>query len=115
MAVYKSALGKPIDMAALAAKNERVRAVGNQNVNARGDTIDANGNIIVPASKKVGERYAKTVTNKSANIVKNKPNNHFVPVDTIQQHIEQLTPEEQQIEADAAEELAIERAKAGKK
>ena len=37
----RSAQGKMIDMTALAARNERVRAVGNMNVNARGDTIDA--------------------------------------------------------------------------
>ena len=40
MAQYRTAQGKNIDMAALAAKNERTRAVGNMNVNARGDTID---------------------------------------------------------------------------
>ena len=47
MAQHRSAQGKIIDMAALAAKNERVRAVGNMPVNARGDTIGANGKVIV--------------------------------------------------------------------
>jgi hypothetical protein len=43
MAIHRTALGKQIDMAALAAKNEKTRAVGNMKVNARGDTIDGKG------------------------------------------------------------------------
>ena len=39
MGVYKSALGKQVDMAALAAKNEKTRAVGNMKVNAINETI----------------------------------------------------------------------------
>ncbi len=43
MSKYRTAMGKTVDMAALTAKNEKVRAVGNMSVNARGDTIDARG------------------------------------------------------------------------
>ena len=42
MPAYRSAQGKMVDMSVLAAKNEKVRAVGNMNVNARGDVIDEN-------------------------------------------------------------------------
>ena len=63
---YKTAQGKVLDMASLVAKNEKVRAVGNMKVNARGDTIDPSGKIIVPVTQKVGEKYQKTVGNKSA-------------------------------------------------
>lgn len=63
---YRTAQGKMIDMAALAAKNERARAVGNMKVNARGDTIDAFGNILVPVTEKVATGYSKTVGNRSA-------------------------------------------------
>jgi hypothetical protein len=71
MAKYKTALGRTVDMAALAAKNERVRAVGNMKVNARGDTIDSMGNIIKSVNSKVNSGYAKTVGNRSAQ-AKNK-------------------------------------------
>ena len=38
--VYRTAQGKTLDMAALRAKNEKTRAVGNvKNLNARGDTL----------------------------------------------------------------------------
>ena len=63
---YRSAQGKVVDMSALAAKNERTRAVGNMKVNARGDTIDSTGKIIIPVTQKVGEAYQKTVGNRSA-------------------------------------------------
>lgn len=72
MAQYRSALGKPVDMAQLAAKNENVRAVGNMSVNARGDTIDGNGKVVVPVTKKVGEAYQRTVANRAANLIRQK-------------------------------------------
>jgi len=70
---YRSALGKKVDMSALANKNEKVRAVGNMKVNARGDTIDSDGKVIVPVTKKVAEGYNKTVGNRSAHVVKKNP------------------------------------------
>jgi len=72
MKQYRSAQGKTVDMSALAAKNEKTRAVGNMKVNARGDTIDANGKIIVPVTQKVGQKYQATVGNRTAQPVKNK-------------------------------------------
>lgn len=63
---HKTALGKQIDMASLIAKNEKVRAVGNMGVNARGDQIDSMGKIIKPATTRVNDNYNKTVGNKSA-------------------------------------------------
>jgi type II secretory pathway component PulC len=70
MSKYRTALGKTIDMSVLAAKNEKVRAVGNMPVNARGDIIDAQGRIVTPVTEKVNQNYAKTVGNRSANPVK---------------------------------------------
>jgi len=43
---HRTAQGRALDMDALILKNEKVRAVGNISVNARGDQIDAKGNII---------------------------------------------------------------------
>lgn len=64
---YRTAQGKTVDMSALAAKNEKVRAVGiNMKVNARGDTIDQHNKIVVPVTQKVGQKYQNTVGNKSA-------------------------------------------------
>jgi len=70
MANYRTAMGKTVDMAALAARNEKTRAVGNMKVNARGDTIDSQGRIIKPVTSKVNDQYANTVGNRSSHVVK---------------------------------------------
>jgi len=63
---YRTAQGRTLDMTALAAKNEKARAVGNMKVNARGDTIDSEGKVIVPVTEKVASGYAATVGTRSA-------------------------------------------------
>ena len=67
MGIYRTAQGKRLDMASLAAKNEKTRAVGNMNVNARGDTIDSHGKVVVPVTRKVGNRYNNSVANPESN------------------------------------------------
>lgn len=62
--MHKSAMGRSVDMAALRAKNERVRAVGNMNVNARGDVIDSNNEIINDNNKRVNEYYMKSAMSR---------------------------------------------------
>ncbi len=41
----RTAKGKKLDMAGLAAKHEEVRAISNVSMNARGDRLDKNGNV----------------------------------------------------------------------
>ncbi|MEN6292051.1 MAG: hypothetical protein ABFD07_08585 [Methanobacterium sp.] len=65
MSKYRTAQGKVIDMTQLMARNEKVRAVGNMPVNARGDTIDSNGKVIVPVNKKVNANYQRAVATKA--------------------------------------------------
>lgn len=96
MGTYRSAQGKMVDMAALASKNQKVRAVGNMNVNARGDTIDSNGRVIEPVTEKVSEKYSKTVGNRSAHATKA---NKSMPK-------EELTDFERELNADLNDEDA---------
>lgn len=58
--VYRSANGKPVDMGALRLKNEKVRAVGNMKVNARGDEIDDFNRVITRKNEAVNKHYQKT-------------------------------------------------------
>lgn len=44
--VYRTAMGKVVDMGALMLQNEDIRAVGNMGVNARGDRIDSHNRVI---------------------------------------------------------------------
>jgi len=45
----RTARGMTIDMAALAAKNEKVKAVGNVPMNARGDRLNTDGSVKMKA------------------------------------------------------------------
>jgi hypothetical protein len=105
---YRTAQGKIVDMAALAAKNERTRAVGNMKVNARGDTIDATGKIILPVTQKVGEKYQKTVGNKSAQPVRQKQN-RAAPAPVKKQ---ELTKEELELDSSFDDDIEVEKIKA---
>jgi hypothetical protein len=64
MATHRSAMGKEVDMSALRQRNEKTRAIGNMNVNARGDIIDSNGQVINDNNKRVNEYYMKSVINR---------------------------------------------------
>jgi hypothetical protein len=129
MATYRSALGKTIDMGQIAAKNENTRAVGNMKVNARGDTIDNHGKVIVPVTKKVGEAYQRTVANRAANLIRQKngsgpvePKAEVIPeahepiaaapiVEELTIAAEELHPEEMEFEDDDAAEIEALKAK----
>jgi len=58
--VYRTAQGKIVDLGALQAQNENVRAVGNMQVNARGDRIDANGQVISTRAQQVNRNLDRT-------------------------------------------------------
>ena len=57
--IYKSARGKQIDVGSLRLQNENTRAVGNMGVNARGDRIDANGNVIDSRNEQLQRRMQR--------------------------------------------------------
>ena len=115
MANYRTAMGKTVDMAALTAKNEKTRAVGNMKVNARGDTIDAQGRIIKTATAKVNDSYNKTVGNRSAQPVRNKQKTApsappAPPKPTID--LSQLNEIERELEESLEDDLEVEKIKA---
>lgn len=119
MAKYRTAQGKVVDMSQLAAKNERTRAVGNMSVNARGDTIDGQGKIILPVTKKVGEKYQRTVSNRAATIVKRKQVDSFAPIENgpapeTKVDLSELVEEELEFFDTTEEDNAIEAIKAAK-
>ena len=58
--VYKSAMGKAVDLGSLILQNEGVRAVGNMNVNARGDLLDGNNRVIDQKNRQIQRQYQRT-------------------------------------------------------
>ena len=116
MANYKTAMGKVVDMSALTAKNEKTRAVGNMKVNARGDTIDAQGRIIKTATSKVNDSYNKTVGNRSAQPVRNKPKSSVSAPEPVQTQptidLSQLNEIERELEESFEDDIEVEQIKA---
>ena len=116
MATYRSAMGKSVDMSAMASKNEKVRAVGNvKNLNARGDTIDSMGRVIQSATDKVSNAYGKTVGNRSS--YASKPQQKIQPdtpkppkVELEKVLPEELLPEELELE-ESVDDVEIEKIK----
>jgi len=102
MATYKTALGKPLDMSALASRNSKVRAVGNMKVNARGDTIDGTGKVVTPMTEKVNNSYSKTVASDTKPV--SKPNQQTIIK-------EQLTKDEKDIEDSFDDDIEVEKIK----
>ena len=59
--IYKSSRGKAVDMGALRLQNEKVRAVGNMKVNARGDAVDDKNVAIQSRPQKAHKQYQQQV------------------------------------------------------
>jgi len=112
MTVYRSAMGKSVDMGSIIQKNEKVRAVGNvKNLNARGDTIDAFGKVVQPATDKVSNSYGKTVGNRSANANKPQPKIQPDVPKQVTPNPAELLPEELELEESLDDDLEIEKIK----
>ena len=62
--VYKTAQGKMLDMGSLVLQNEHVRAVGNMNVNARGDVVDSDNKVIDKKNHQVRRQMSKQVSQR---------------------------------------------------
>jgi hypothetical protein len=62
--IYKSARGKEVDMLKLMKQNEMTVAVGNAKVNARGDKLGVNGEIIKRREEIIAEGAGATIPNQ---------------------------------------------------
>jgi len=58
--IYTTAQGKTVDLGAIILQNEHVRAVGNMNVNARGDLLDGSSRVIDPRNQQVARQMERT-------------------------------------------------------
>jgi len=57
--VYKTAQGQSVDLGAIILQNEHVRAVGNMNVNARGDLLDGSSRVIDQRNQQVARQMER--------------------------------------------------------
>jgi len=66
--IYKSAQGKSIDLGTIKLRNEHVRAVGNMNVNARGDVLDSTNQVIDPKNRQIQRQNSRLTTVADATV-----------------------------------------------
>lgn len=55
--MYRTMQGRMVDIEKLRAANETVQAIGNMNVNARGDQIGPGGQVVTPKDKVIQNYY----------------------------------------------------------
>ena len=55
--MYRTMQGRMVDIEKLRAANESVQAVGNMNVNARGDVLGSNGQVVTPKAEVIKKYY----------------------------------------------------------
>ena len=55
--MYRTMQGRMVDIEKLRAANESVQAVGNMNVNARGDVLGAGGQVVTPKEQIIKKYY----------------------------------------------------------
>jgi hypothetical protein len=58
--IYKTMQGRAVDLDSLRIQNELTPAIGNASLNARGDQIDAQGNIIKTREEIAAEQVVPT-------------------------------------------------------
>lgn len=68
---YRTANGKSVDIETLILNNELAPAIGNMNVNARGDKINSNGDIIKSRSEVMADYHKLHTTVPQDGEVKN--------------------------------------------
>lgn len=68
--VYRTAQGKMVDLGRLQLQNENTRAVGNMGVNARGDKIDSQNQVVDARPRQVQRQYNRqaATAQPSANV-----------------------------------------------
>ena len=71
--MYRTMQGRMVDIEKLRAANESVQAVGNMNVNARGDVLGAGGKIVTPKETVIRKYYEQPKGMADDTPTKSKP------------------------------------------
>jgi len=84
--MYRTMQGRTVDIEKLRAANESTPAVGNMNVNARGDVLGAGGQVVTPKEQIIKKYYEqpKGMVSDTPNRGKPMPAPKAEPVKTVQ-------------------------------
>ena len=84
--MYRTMQGRMVDIEKIRTANEGVQAVGNMNVNARGDVLGAGGQVVTPKETIIKQYYEQPKGMVSDTPTKNKPMSapKVEPIKTVQ-------------------------------
>ena len=84
--MYRTMQGRMVDIDQLRAANESVQAVGNMNVNAKGDVLGAGGQVVTPKEQVIKKYYEqpKGMVSDTPNRGKSMPAPKAEPVKKVQ-------------------------------
>ena len=84
--MYRTMQGRMVDIEKLRSANESVQAVGNMNVNARGDVLGAGGQVVTPKEQIIKKYYEqpKGMVSDTPSRGKSMPAPKAEPVKTVQ-------------------------------
>ena len=88
--MYRTMQGRMVDIEKLRAANESVQAVGNMNVNARGDVLGPGGNVVTPKETVIQKYYEQPKGMVSDIPTKNKL--QPAPEPTAKKTVQKMTP-----------------------
>ena len=88
--MYRTMQGRMVDIEKLRAANESVQAVGNMNVNARGDVLGVGGKIITPKEAVIKKYYEQPKGMVSDTPLKGKQ--IPAPKEVVKQSVQKMTP-----------------------
>ena len=96
--VYRTAQGKTVDLGTIMLQNEHERAVGNMNVNARGDKLDHNNRVVETKPRQIQKQNAR-ITNVSdtpvqTSTIRSNKRAKKAQVEVPQHHVESPVVEE---------------------
>ena len=112
---YRSARGKSVDLDRILNANETTRAVGNMNVNARGDTIDSQNKTVQSRNDRVKNAYRKQHKNAVVDDVVPTSKRHAQKIANLEAQIEDAKTEATRIaEAYSQEKMKVEEPKISK-
>ena len=84
--LYRTMQGRMVDIEKLRSANESVQAVGNMNVNAKGDVLGAGGQVVTPKEQVIKKYYEqpKGMVSDTPNRGKSMPAPKSEPVKKVQ-------------------------------
>lgn len=99
---YRTAQGRIVDLGAMMVQNETVRAVGNMNVNARGDIIDSQDRVLATRGEQVNKNLNRQTNANSGPIPTSNRNQTQEPKLTEAEQLE-LARKQRQAKREAME------------